>query len=95
MAYPDNLVTVNVDTIYPFSDTLATTITAAQAFTYYVRIPSWVVNGTISINNAEAKALSHSKGLQAVSVNAGKTVFTLNLPAIITTGTSYLLNSFA
>ncbi|KAF5313805.1 hypothetical protein D9758_017919 [Tetrapyrgos nigripes] len=81
----NNNVFVTVDTIYPFSDTLTTTITASQAFTYYVRIPSWVVGGTIAINGAAAKALSPSNGLQAVQVSAGTTKFVLNLPAQITT----------
>ncbi|KAF4613200.1 hypothetical protein D9613_011183 [Agrocybe pediades] len=80
-----NPVSVTVDTQYPFSDTLTTTITAAKAFTYYVRIPSWVVGGTISINGATAKAVNPSNGLQAVSVGAGTTKFVLNLPAPITT----------
>ncbi|CDO69653.1 hypothetical protein BN946_scf184851.g41 [Trametes cinnabarina] len=38
----ENKVSVAVDTLYPFSDSLATTITAEKPFTYYVRIPSWV-----------------------------------------------------
>ncbi|KAL0946134.1 hypothetical protein HGRIS_012399 [Hohenbuehelia grisea] len=80
-----NKVTSNVDTLYPFSDTLTTTITATAAFTYYVRIPSWVVGGTIAINGAAAKAVTPSNGLQAVQVAAGTTKFVLNLPAPITT----------
>jgi hypothetical protein len=83
----DNNVTVNVDTLYPFSDTLQTTITATKAFTYYVRIPSWVSQGTIAINGGKATAVSPSNGLQAVSVSSGTTTFVLNLPAQITTGT--------
>lgn len=82
----DNQVTATVDTMYPFSDTLTTTITAAQAFTYYVRIPSWVVGGTIAINGAAAKAVTPTNGLQAVAVAAGTTKFVLNLPAVIKTG---------
>ncbi|KAJ7048624.1 hypothetical protein C8F01DRAFT_1276822 [Mycena amicta] len=80
-----NTVTANVATLYPFSDTLTTTITAKAAFTYQVRIPSWVVNGTIAINGAAAKALAPVNGLQAVTVAAGTTTFVLNLPAAITT----------
>ncbi|THU97653.1 hypothetical protein K435DRAFT_857427 [Dendrothele bispora CBS 962.96] len=83
----NNQVSVSVDTLYPFSDTLTTTITAAQAFTYHVRIPSWVSGGTISINGGAAQALSPNNGLQAVSAKAGTTKFVLNLPAKITTGT--------
>ncbi|KAG7094358.1 hypothetical protein E1B28_007958 [Marasmius oreades] len=80
-----NKVTVNVDTIYPFSDDLTVTINAAKAYTHYVRIPSWVVGGTIAINGATAKAVSPSNGLQAVPVAAGTTKFVLHLPAQITT----------
>jgi hypothetical protein len=86
LSHPDNRVTASVDTLYPFGDTLTTTITAAQAFTYYVRIPSWVVGGTIAINGAAAKTVTPTNGLQAVSVAAGTTKFVLNLPALITTG---------
>ncbi|KIK68378.1 hypothetical protein GYMLUDRAFT_91918 [Collybiopsis luxurians FD-317 M1] len=80
-----NPVVVTVNTLYPFSDTLNTTITAAKAFTYYVRIPSWVVNGTISINGGAATTVAPVNGLQAVSAKAGTTTFVLNLPAPITT----------
>ncbi|KAJ7924357.1 hypothetical protein B0H13DRAFT_1978054 [Mycena leptocephala] len=55
-------------TLYPFSDTVTTTITAKAAFTYYVRIPSWVVGGTIAINNAAAKSVAPVNGLQAVTL---------------------------
>jgi hypothetical protein len=83
----DNGVTVVVNTLYPFSDILTTTITATQAFTYYVRIPSWVVGGTITINDAAGKAVSPSNGLQAIFVAAGTTKLVLSLPALIKTGT--------
>ncbi|KAF7319812.1 hypothetical protein MKEN_00763900 [Mycena kentingensis (nom. inval.)] len=82
-----NTVTAKVTTLYPFSDTLTTTITAKSAFTYQVRIPSWTVNGTIAINGAAAKAVSPVNGLQAVTIPAGTTSFVLNLPAAITTET--------
>lgn len=72
--------------LYPFSDTVTTTITAKAAFTYYVRIPSWVVSGTIAINNAAPKPVAPVNGLQAVTVGAGTTTFVLQLPAPITTG---------
>jgi DUF1680 family protein len=81
-----NKVSVNVDTLYPFSDTLTTTITATSAFTYLVRIPSWTSGGTIAINGRSAQAVNPSNGLQEVSIPAGTTKFVLNLPAKITTG---------
>ena len=75
-----------MDTLYPFSDTLTTTITAAKAFTYHVRIPSWVTKGTISVNGGAASPVSPSNGLHAVSVKAGTTRITLDLPSDITIG---------
>lgn len=79
-----NRVTAIVDTLYPFSDTLTTTIEADSAFTYQVRIPNWVANGTISVNGAKPESVSPSNGLHSVSVNAGTTTIVLNLPADIT-----------
>ncbi|KZV87063.1 hypothetical protein EXIGLDRAFT_724132 [Exidia glandulosa HHB12029] len=81
----NNAVTVTVDTQYPFSDTVKTTVKAAQAFTYLVRIPSWVVGGTIAVNGAKATAVAPSNGLHAVNIAAGTTSLVLNLPAPITT----------
>ncbi|PPQ92505.1 hypothetical protein CVT25_010338 [Psilocybe cyanescens] len=80
-----NQVKAVVDTQYPFSDTLSTTLTATKAFTYYVRIPSWVVGGTIAVNGAAAQPVNPINGLQSVSAAAGTTKFVLNLPAPITT----------
>ena len=87
-----NKVTADVDTLYPFGDTLTTTIHADKAFTYFVRIPAWVSKGTISVNGARARAVSPSNGLHAVSVKAGTTKIVLNLPADITIG-KYLYRS--
>lgn len=81
-----NKVTVNADTLYPFSDTLNTTITASSSFTYHVRIPSWVTEGTISVNGGPATRVNPSNGLQAVQVGQGTTTFVLNLPVEITLG---------
>ncbi|KAF9528370.1 hypothetical protein CPB83DRAFT_854495 [Crepidotus variabilis] len=80
-----NNVQVTVDTQYPFSDTFKTTLTASKAFTYYVRIPSWVTKGTISVNSGTTQPLSPSNGLQAVKVASGTTQIVLNLPADIKT----------
>lgn len=84
--FTGNQVKAVVDTQYPFSDVLTTTITASKAFTYYVRIPSWVVGGTISINGAPAQAVNPVNGLQAILLSAGTTKFVLNLPSPITVG---------
>lgn len=78
--------TASVNTTYPFSDTLITTIKADKAFTYYVRVPSWVSKGTIAVNGGKASALAPKNGLHAVKVSSGTTTLTLNLPADITIG---------
>ncbi|KIY46374.1 hypothetical protein FISHEDRAFT_75713 [Fistulina hepatica ATCC 64428] len=81
----DNDVDVVVKTVYPFGDKLTTSITASKAFTYFVRIPSWVDKGSYSINGLEATALSPLDGLQAISVDAGTTIIMMDLPAQVTT----------
>ena len=81
-----NAVTVVVNTKYPFSDSLSTTITAAKAFTFSVRIPAWATAGTISVNGKKATAVAPVNGLHSVKIAAGTTNIVLNLPSAITTG---------
>ncbi|KIJ25600.1 hypothetical protein M422DRAFT_273413 [Sphaerobolus stellatus SS14] len=83
----NNQVSVSVNTLYPFSDTLTTTIQATKPFTYYVRIPSWSIGkATISINGAAAVAATPDSTTQLFKINAaeGATKFVLNVPADIT-----------
>ena len=81
----DNKVSVNVETTYPFSDIVRTSITAASSYTHRIRVPSWVVNGTISINDKGAQPLEPHDGFHSITIPAGKTTFVLNLPAKVTT----------
>ncbi|KAL1948748.1 hypothetical protein VTO73DRAFT_10554 [Trametes versicolor] len=81
-----NQVAVNVDTIYPFNeDTLLTTIIAEKPFTYYVRIPEWAHNATISVNGGDVSLCDPVNSLHAVPVGAGATNITLTFPTSITT----------
>ncbi|VDC01870.1 unnamed protein product [Peniophora sp. CBMAI 1063] len=81
----DNAVTASVSTLYPFSDALDITVTAKKAFTYYVRIPSWTVGGTVSVNGGDAQSVAPGdNGLHAISVGQGTTKIALNLPADVT-----------
>ncbi|KIJ65204.1 hypothetical protein HYDPIDRAFT_88757 [Hydnomerulius pinastri MD-312] len=80
----ENPISVLVSTLYPFSDSVEVTVTAKKSFTYYVRIPSWVNNGTISVNGKTAEAIRPMNGLHAVKLNAGTSEILLNLPAEIT-----------
>lgn len=79
--------TINVDTHYPFSDNVKITIDADQPFKYRVRVPSWVVKGSIASNSASSTALNpDTNGLHTVSISAGQTVLDLALPAAVTIG---------
>jgi DUF1680 family protein len=86
-----NAVSVVVDTQYPFSDVLTTTITAAKPFKYLVRIPSWTSGGTISVNGVTS-SVAPSNGLHTVNVPAGTTKLVLTIPAKITIGMSRSYN---
>ncbi|KAH8119841.1 hypothetical protein DFH11DRAFT_1556842, partial [Phellopilus nigrolimitatus] len=80
-----NAVSASVDTLYPFSDTLTTTVSADKAFTYYVRIPSWVSGATLALNGgSEENVQTDATGLYAINLPAGNSTFTLSLPAEIT-----------
>ncbi|KAI0339422.1 hypothetical protein BDW22DRAFT_1456156 [Trametopsis cervina] len=79
-----NKVNVDVKTTYPFSDNIVISIEADKRFVYYVRIPSWVSKGTISINGGRTRAVAPKNGLHSVQIPSGRTTLTLNLPADIT-----------
>ncbi|THH05337.1 hypothetical protein EW145_g4867 [Phellinidium pouzarii] len=80
-----NAVSASVDTLYPFSDTLTTRVSADHPFTYYVRIPRWVSGATVALNGGKAEGVQASEsGLHAIELPAGNSTFTLNLPLEIT-----------
>ncbi|KAH8154047.1 uncharacterized protein LAJ45_01814 [Morchella importuna] len=77
-----NKVTVSVDTIYPFGDTLVYTITARSSFDFYIRIPSWTVLAlsSISVDGKKAGALTPDENsLQKVAVKSGRTTVKVKL----------------
>ncbi|KAF9060290.1 hypothetical protein BDP27DRAFT_1339847 [Rhodocollybia butyracea] len=82
----DNLVKISVETLYPFDDILNTTITATKPFMYYIRVPSWVVGGSMSLNDGAQIALTPDEetGLMAVAVDEGETIISMHFPAEIT-----------
>ncbi|KAL5485522.1 hypothetical protein ACEPAI_8164 [Sanghuangporus weigelae] len=81
----DNTVSVAVDTLYPFSDAVNVAVSATKAFTYLVRIPSWVSGATVSVNGDDANGIqADNSGLAAIDLPAGDSTFTLNLPSEIT-----------
>ncbi|KAK1227099.1 hypothetical protein PQX77_009932 [Marasmius sp. AFHP31] len=80
----NNNVSVSVKTLYPFGDVLNYNISATKEFDFYIRIPSWVSEGSISVDYGPEEDLSPVKGLQKVSVKAGKTRLELRVPSEIT-----------
>ncbi|KAJ6595743.1 hypothetical protein DFH09DRAFT_146500 [Mycena vulgaris] len=80
-----NHVQVNVDTLYPFGNTLTYTISATKPFAFKIRVPTWAQNSaasTIAVNNARATPLSSDAfSLHTVKVSAGKTVLHVQLHA--------------
>lgn len=55
---------------------------------YYIRVPSWVVGGSMSLNDDEPIALTPDEetGLMAVAVDEGETIISMHFPAEITIG---------
>ncbi|CZR56508.1 uncharacterized protein PAC_06397 [Phialocephala subalpina] len=87
----DNAVFISVNTTYPFGLSLTYTISAASAFPFYVRIPTWAEStSTISgPKSGPATLVSPSdQGLQKVNIPAGEsTTFTIQLetqPRVLT-----------
>ncbi|KAG8747097.1 hypothetical protein FRC10_002513 [Ceratobasidium sp. 414] len=81
-------VSIVVDTNYPFSDNIKTTVTTNKAFTFNIRVPTWVNSkASIKVGGAAPKALTPNSTtrLQKVSIPAGTTVISLVLSADITT----------
>ncbi|KAL0581263.1 hypothetical protein V5O48_000746 [Marasmius crinis-equi] len=79
----NNTVSVLVNTRYPFGDILNYEISAEKDFTFYIRIPSWVSRGSLSVNGGTEERLSPENGLQKVDIKKGKTRLVLNVPAEI------------
>jgi hypothetical protein len=56
-------VTVVVDTEYPFGDDLNITLTGAPAGTpFYIRVPGWATQATLSVNGSPAASLAGQNG---------------------------------
>lgn len=78
---------IAVDTNYPFSDNVKTTIITDKAFTFYIRVPTWInKQASIKVGSAAATAFTPdaTTKLQKVSVPAGTTIISLVLSADIT-----------
>jgi len=81
-----NKVSVSCDTAYPFGGTLVYTISADQAFDFYIRVPGWYVSASSSISvggQSQTLAPDASTGMHKVSVPAGHSTITYTLGANI------------
>ncbi|KAI0365783.1 hypothetical protein BV20DRAFT_1056171 [Pilatotrama ljubarskyi] len=83
-----NKVSVTVDTAYPYGAGESTsTIVAAKEFRYFVRVPGWSENATISVNGSEAQRCTPMDGLHMVTIAPGVTKVVLDVPIAIQTET--------
>jgi hypothetical protein len=72
--------TLQVNTSYPFADTIQITATSASAFKLAVRIPSWVTNATVTDSHRRTAA-AIAGTLHRVACSAGRSTITVVLPA--------------
>lgn len=71
-------ISVNLDTEYPFDETLTFIVNSNGAFPFYLRIPEWADGATIRIGTSNT-SVPAGKFAQ-VSISAGNTQVVLNLP---------------
>ncbi|KAK7033028.1 ricin B-type lectin domain-containing protein [Favolaschia claudopus] len=88
----NNAVTVSAQTGYPFSSTIAYKTTAQQAFSFGIRVPSWVSNRQISYTvdgGASQTGTANSDGYVVLNVGSGSHTVTANIPMSIRTESRY------
>jgi hypothetical protein len=84
----NNAVTVNAQTGYPFSSTITYQISAQQAFSFGIRVPTWVSNRQISYSidgGASQTGTANGAGYVVLSVATGSHTVTANIPMTIRT----------
>jgi len=72
-------VSVELVTEYPWSDTLTFTIKSGVAFPFYLRIPGWSNNATVTVNMGRP-VVATASSYHVVQVPAGITYVVLTLP---------------
>ncbi|KAJ7637664.1 hypothetical protein DFH06DRAFT_1218847 [Mycena polygramma] len=88
----NNQVTVNAQTNYPFSSTIAYQISAQQAFSFGIRVPTWVPNAQISYSvdgGASQTVTANSAGYVILNVGSGSHTVAANIPMSIRTENRY------
>ncbi|KAJ7931416.1 hypothetical protein B0H13DRAFT_1958029 [Mycena leptocephala] len=88
----NNAVTVNAQTNYPFSSTITYSISAQQAFSFGIRVPTWVSNAKISYTvdgGASQTGTANSAGYVVLNIGSGSHTVTANIPMSIRTQTRY------
>ncbi|KAI1333111.1 duf1680 domain-containing protein [Xylariaceae sp. FL0255] len=78
----NNKVTISAETNYPFSMDLSYSINADEAFTFYVRIPTWASSSSTTTgpsSSASAAVSPSDQGLQKFSVPKGQSQISVNL----------------
>ncbi|KAJ7058824.1 hypothetical protein C8F01DRAFT_990284 [Mycena amicta] len=88
----NNQVTVAAQTDYPFSSAIKYTITAAQAFSFGIRVPSWVPSSTITYavdGGATQTATANSAGHVVLNIAAGSHTVAATIPMSVQTAPTY------
>ena len=53
-----NQVTLNMDTKYPFNDTVELTVQSSEEMTLSLRIPSWAKGATVQVNTTSKQTVN-------------------------------------
>ncbi|KAJ6513379.1 hypothetical protein C8R45DRAFT_1068356 [Mycena sanguinolenta] len=88
----NNAVTVNAQTNYPFASAINYQISAQQAFSFGIRVPTWVPNSQISYSvdgGASQTATANSAGYVVLSIGSGSHTVSANIPMSIRTENRY------
>ncbi|KDN35710.1 hypothetical protein RSAG8_11389, partial [Rhizoctonia solani AG-8 WAC10335] len=76
-------VSINVDTNYPFSDNVKTTITTSKPFDFYIRVPTWVsvkAGTTVVSLVLSADITVESRPLGSIAIHRGPFNYALDIP---------------
>jgi hypothetical protein len=78
---------VTCDTAYPFGTTLTYSVSAASAFDFFIRVPSWSASTSVAVNGAQAQQASAdaTSGLVQISLPAGQSTIVFSVSAAVRT----------
>lgn len=72
-------VTVDCQTSYPFDDDLQYSVQTDKGFDFYVRVPTWALNSSLTSSTGSTSTLDSSTGLRKIVAPAGKSTMTFKI----------------